>query len=106
MLAVSCCHLLRDQVENDRLFQLGAKLSLLTERPEHRKDARWKEGGEYYPLRLLVDYVFHQHWEDDGTPNVSMSHVVNALNKVRFVPLFSGLRVTMCVCSLIPDRQS
>eukprot|EP00124_Ichthyophonus_hoferi_P005099 Ihof_evm3s666 gene=Ihof_evmTU3s666 len=85
---LECAHLYIDglevelakELENGRLFRLLCKMGFINERPEYAMDPAWSESGEYYRLKLLRDYLFHQV-HDDGTPNLSFSRVVHCLHK-------------------------
>jgi ABC-type uncharacterized transport system YnjBCD ATPase subunit len=47
-------------------------------------DPSWSETGDRYLLKLFRDYVFHQV-DEMGNPVVDMAHVLQCLNKVRWL---------------------
>ncbi len=48
----------------------------------------WSETGDRYILKLFRDFVFHSIGFE-GEPIVDTAHVVQCLNKVKFVCFFS-----------------
>lgn len=91
------------ELDNGRLFRLISKLGFINERPEFLMDPSWSETGDRYLLKLLRDYIFHQVYED-GTPMVSLGHVVDSLNKLDVgvpekIPLVSRDHQTVLLCS-------
>jgi len=72
---------LAKEAQNGRIARLLMKLGFINERPEYNKNSSWSETGDRYLLKLFRDYVFHQQ-RDDGSPNVSLHHVVDCLNKL------------------------
>ncbi len=91
------------ELDNGRLFRLAAKLGMINERPEFDMDPSWSETGDRYLLKLFRDYVFHQVRED-GSPVVSIGHVVDSLNRLDAatpdkIPLVSRDHKTVLLCS-------
>jgi len=72
---------LATEVDNGRLLRLAARLSAVTERPDHQGDPHWSETGDRYLLKLFRDYVFHQ-MDESGSPVLDWGHIVECLNKV------------------------
>jgi len=64
------------------------KLGFINDRPEFKGDAHWSTTGDRYPIKLLRDFVFHRQ-HDDGTADVDFVQVVNVLNMVNRLFLFS-----------------
>ena len=75
--------LLSMQIENSRINRLLMKLNLVNERPEYGKhgNTSWAETGDRYILKLFRNYTFHQV-KADGTPWLSMGHIITTLNKL------------------------
>lgn len=94
---------LAKELDNGRLFRIMTKLGHINERPEFGGDFQWSETGDRYLLKLFRDYVFHQVHED-GTPVISMGHVVDTLNRLDAgvqdkIPLLSRDHQTVLLCS-------
>ncbi|KAF8658419.1 hypothetical protein AX16_001970 [Volvariella volvacea WC 439] len=68
-------------LENARLVRLLCKFGFINERPEFARDVRWSETGDRYIIKLFRDYVFHQV-DENGNPNLNLSHVLACLNKL------------------------
>jgi PAB-dependent poly(A)-specific ribonuclease subunit 3 len=75
---------LSKELENGRLVRLMSKLGFINERPEFESDPKWSETGDRYLLTLFRDYVFHQV-DEHGAPLIDMGHVIQCLNKVKYV---------------------
>lgn len=68
---------LANEIENDRLVRLLTKICFVLDRPGES----WAETGDRYPIKLLMDYIFHQV-DQDGKPVVDMVWVLRCLNKL------------------------
>jgi PAB-dependent poly(A)-specific ribonuclease subunit 3 len=69
------------ELENSRLVRLMTKINFVTERPEQAENTKWSEVGEWYPIKLFRDFVFHQRHQD-GAPSLDLAHVMASLNKL------------------------
>ncbi|KAJ3220340.1 PAB-dependent poly(A)-specific ribonuclease subunit 3 [Dinochytrium kinnereticum] len=69
------------ETENGRLTRLLIKLNLVNERPEYETDEAWSESGQFYPLKLFRNFIFHQ-MDEAGNPILDMGYVLQCLNKV------------------------
>ncbi|KAI8848988.1 hypothetical protein BC829DRAFT_393090 [Chytridium lagenaria] len=68
------------ETENGRLVRLLSKMNLSGERPEYDADDAWSELGQFYPLKLFRNYVFHQV-DDMGNPVLDLGYILQCLNK-------------------------
>lgn len=72
---------LAQELENARLVRLLCKLEFVIGWGEHSKDPAWAPTGAQYPLKLFMDYVFHQVTEQER-PALDLAHALSALNKL------------------------
>lgn len=72
---------LSHELENARLVRLLCKLEFVMGWAEQTSDPAWAPSGDQYPLKLFMDYVFHQVTEQDR-PSLDLAHAIAALNKL------------------------
>lgn len=72
---------LSHELENARLVRLLCKLEFVMGWAEQANDPAWAPSGEQYPLKLFMDYVFHQV-TDQERPSLDLAHALAALNKL------------------------
>ncbi|KAL1914490.1 uncharacterized protein VTP21DRAFT_8873 [Calcarisporiella thermophila] len=73
---------LNTDLENDRLLRLMCKWGFMNERQEYDQPPyNWSESGQWYPIKLFRDYVFHAV-DEQGRPILDFGHVLTCLNKL------------------------
>ena len=72
---------LRQELENGRLFRLLCKINSVLDRPEHLLDPGWCETGGRYILKLFRNYLFHKV-DERGIPWLDLPHIILSLNKL------------------------